>query len=833
MHNALHAMQVGPIPAESSKDRKKDSVPGHRATRRRVSLESPNSPHAPEGPFPFGGSSPGADSNSCTLFPLKMPTGQELGEMDTKKRTHEGSQTDDDETECGRHREAKIRVFSRSPSRCDEGSGSAEGEEEEEEEDGDDEDASDPRDIDQDNRSTSPSTPSLGAPDSDSEEEATQSSPSSPSSHLPPATQARASCRGLPLLPPPPALRPLPAPGNSIPSPSRLPFPPSSSSSSSSSSTHCLALRAPTAPPPSAGTSRKLGLGLVPPSCSGLVSSSSSPTSSLAPSSSSSSCPSPHFPPLPPQPFTGPQAQALAFSRPVAPGHQSGRAYRGYSSSGSGVYPRPLSSPSPSSLSSPSPSAPTAVSGHSGPQAYSHQASAFVFTPSSSSSSSCSSAPSPSSSSSAHSSSPSVHAANSTAPGAPGPAGGHPAYSHQASAFAFTPSSSPSVPSSAPSSSSSAPTSSPSTHSAPSVPSTATMHPGPRLGPQAYTHQASAFGFNPSSSSSSSPSVPSAPSSSSPSAPSPRSGVPGHPGPHAGPQAYPQQASAFGFARSSSSSSSSCSPGRGAEGGGVVAGPRGPGEPAEGRDGAESPAERADRSPSPEPVVVDMASHASQSARFIRHFDRGLNCCSRTDLFFVPLPGSKLAKKREEVVERARRDAEQRLREEKEREREREREKEVERALKASGEARMQEPIFPGPGAQRAPFEAPAAGVAAVPPYLGPDVPALRPLNSQGVHPLMEPLVGSRITYPSPLLGPPVSEHDLLRQHLFGPPYRELPGSLAAPLSAAHQLQAMQAQSAELQRLALEHHQHWLQGVPLPGQEDYYRVWANYFSMRR
>lgn len=59
-------------------------------------------------------------------------------------------------------------------------------------------------------------------------------------------------------------------------------------------------------------------------------------------------------------------------------------------------------------------------------------------------------------------------------------------------------------------------------------------------------------------------------------------------------------------------------------------------------------------------------------------------------------------------------------------------------------------------------------------------------------------------------------------------PYRDLPGSLSAPMSAAHQLQAMHAQSAELQRLALEqqqwlHAHHPLHGVPLPTQEDYYR----------
>ena len=59
-------------------------------------------------------------------------------------------------------------------------------------------------------------------------------------------------------------------------------------------------------------------------------------------------------------------------------------------------------------------------------------------------------------------------------------------------------------------------------------------------------------------------------------------------------------------------------------------------------------------------------------------------------------------------------------------------------------------------------------------------------------------------------------------------PYRDLPASLSAPMSAAHQLQAMHAQSAELQRLALEqqqwlHAHHPLHSVPLPAQEDYYR----------
>lgn len=72
----------------------------------------------------------------------------------------------------------------------------------------------------------------------------------------------------------------------------------------------------------------------------------------------------------------------------------------------------------------------------------------------------------------------------------------------------------------------------------------------------------------------------------------------------------------------------------------------------------------------------------------------------------------------------------------------------------------------------------------------------------------------------------PRSNH-LLLWLLTAAPYRDLPASLSAPMSAAHQLQAMHAQSAELQRLALEqqqwlHAHHPLHSVPLPAQEDYY-----------
>lgn len=72
--------------------------------------------------------------------------------------------------------------------------------------------------------------------------------------------------------------------------------------------------------------------------------------------------------------------------------------------------------------------------------------------------------------------------------------------------------------------------------------------------------------------------------------------------------------------------------------------------------------------------------------RFYKHLDRGYNSCARTDLYFTPLALSKLAKKREEALEKAKREAEQKAREEKEREREREKEREREREREKEAE---------------------------------------------------------------------------------------------------------------------------------------------------
>ncbi|KAA0707074.1 Arginine-glutamic acid dipeptide repeats protein [Triplophysa tibetana] len=154
------------------------------------------------------------------------------------------------------------------------------------------------------------------------------------------------------------------------------------------------------------------------------------------------------------------------------------------------------------------------------------------------------------------------------------------------------------------------------------------------------------------------------------------------------------------------------------------------------------------RSPSPPPTIVNTPSHASQSARFNKHLDRGYNTCARTDFYFTPLASSKLAKKREEALEKAKREAEQKVREEKEkerekeREREREREKEAERSAKASSsshEGRMGDPQMAGSVHMRTSFDPPPTTIATVPPYIGPDTPALHTLREYARPHVMSP----------------------------------------------------------------------------------------------
>uniref|UniRef100_A0A1A8EQK3 Arginine-glutamic acid dipeptide (RE) repeats b n=1 Tax=Nothobranchius korthausae TaxID=1143690 RepID=A0A1A8EQK3_9TELE len=180
------------------------------------------------------------------------------------------------------------------------------------------------------------------------------------------------------------------------------------------------------------------------------------------------------------------------------------------------------------------------------------------------------------------------------------------------------------------------------------------------------------------------------------------------------------------------------------------------------------------RSPSPEPTVVNMACHASQSARFIKHLDRGYNSCARTDFFFTPLSSSKLAKKREEAIERSRREAEQSARQEQERERDRERDADRNsRASSSSHDSRMSEVQMVAQVHGRLSFEPPPATVAAVPPYIGPDNPAIRTLNDYAHPHVMSPGNRNHPFYVSLSPGDPLLAYHMPGLYSVDPSLRE------------------------------------------------------------
>ncbi|XP_037076239.1 arginine-glutamic acid dipeptide repeats protein-like [Pollicipes pollicipes] len=104
------------------------------------------------------------------------------------------------------------------------------------------------------------------------------------------------------------------------------------------------------------------------------------------------------------------------------------------------------------------------------------------------------------------------------------------------------------------------------------------------------------------------------------------------------------------------------------------------------------------RPPSPEPKLEDSECHRSQSAIFLRHWNRGeASSCARTDMTFKPVPDSKLARRREE---RLRKQSERQERERADRDRDRQQQQRKEGAEKREkGSPRTQGGAGAGAGA--------------------------------------------------------------------------------------------------------------------------------------
>ncbi|XP_067832933.1 atrophin-1-like, partial [Heptranchias perlo] len=175
MFKAVRSEENGAGLMEGMRTRKKDSMPGLRGGRRKVtsSPEPRASSRSSEEALSRGRVSPGAVSTSSNESkserpkpPLKMQPVDVPLDLNASKRLRERPQSDDDRADRGNRKKAKMREFAQPPSPSDLDSLDSNSV--------NDDLSSDPRDIDQDNRSTSPSIASPGGLDSDSDSSVSQ-----------------------------------------------------------------------------------------------------------------------------------------------------------------------------------------------------------------------------------------------------------------------------------------------------------------------------------------------------------------------------------------------------------------------------------------------------------------------------------------------------------------------------------------------------------------------------------------------------------------------------------------------------------------------------------